>query len=65
MVDFENDIQNVDLFDSGVNLFNADRDDFGYGGSKKEYYPIDITQGLNNNLNDNLLSLHITGQLAA
>jgi len=50
LVDFENDIQNVDLFDSGVNLFNADRDDFGYGGSKKEYYPIDITQGLNNNL---------------
>merc|ERR1712226_1581258 len=47
LVDFENDIQNVDLFDSGVNPFNADRDDFGYGGSKKEYYPIDITQGDN------------------
>merc|ERR1711931_318438 len=40
LVNFDNDIQNVDLF-------NSDRDDFGYGGSKKEYYPIDITQGDN------------------
>merc|ERR1711990_1368659 len=39
--------QDLADFEDDVNLFNADRDDFGYGGSKKEYYPIDITQGDN------------------
>ena len=34
-----------DLDMPSYDLFNADRDDYAYGGSKKEYYPIDITQG--------------------
>jgi len=62
---FDNDIKpirnqdlfnDVDLFNSGLDLFNADNDvdagyatDFVFDGSRNEYYPIDITQGLNYN----------------
>jgi len=45
---------NVDLYNSNLDLFNADNDvdagyatDFVFDGSRNEYYPIDITQGDN------------------
>ena len=47
---------NVDLYNSNLDLFNADNDvdagyptDFVFDGSRNEYYPIEITKGLNYN----------------